>query len=116
MWMMLDNKIVINQTGKDEIPKLLQELRSGNPTVLILIRSAISGNPTQNHQVLATGFDYDEAIKVIKVYLYDPNYPKETAELQIRLATPGRKMIITHANEKTPRGLFVGAYTPQNPI
>jgi hypothetical protein len=115
MWMVLDDKIVINQTGKDEIPKLLQELRSGNPTILILIRSALSDDLTRNHQVLATGFDYDDAIRSIKIYFYDPNHPKETAELQIRLAAPGRRMTIIQTGDKAPRGFFVGAYNPKNP-
>jgi hypothetical protein len=115
-WMVLDDKIVLQQTGKEEIPKLLQELRSGNPTVLILIRSAISGDPTQNHQVLATGFDYDLDNKELKIYLYDPNHPKGTGELLIKLAAPGRRMAITQKGEKAPRGIFVGVYTPQNPV
>jgi len=115
-WIMLDDKIVLNQTGKDEIPKLLQELRSGNPSVLILIRSTISSDPTQNHQVLATGFDYYEDTRNLIIYLYDPNHPKGTTELQIRLSSPGRRLEIRQAGEITPRGFFVGAYIPQNPV
>jgi hypothetical protein len=114
-WMMLDDKLVLQMTGKEQIPQLLQNLRLKNPTVLVLIRSKIPGDPTQNHQVLATGFDYNTDTKDLRIYLYDPNQPKITAELHIKLAIPGRKMGITQPGEKALRGFFVSEYSPQIP-
>jgi hypothetical protein len=115
-WMILDDKWVLQKTIKDEIPKLLEELRSARPTVLVLIRSAGTGNPTLNHQVLATGFDLDPDTNNLSVFLYDPNQPQVKAELNIKLAKPGRKVEISQPNVPEPtRGFFISPYTTTTP-
>jgi hypothetical protein len=89
-------------------PALKALLDEGKPTILVLIRaSGLLGNPTVNHQVLATGYDLDPATLDLVVHTYDPNEPDTTQTLSLNLGLPdGRLDLVDSASNKT-RGFFV---------
>jgi hypothetical protein len=69
-----------------EWPRIRAEIDSGHPSVVGLIRAA-GGSPwklTQNHQVLAWG--WDAADDRITLRVYDPNHPgRDDVELRVTI-------------------------------
>jgi hypothetical protein len=115
-WMLWDDQTLHQKMAEEEIPRLLLELRAGRPTVLVLIHSAASGNPTDNHQVLATGFDYDSESDQLTLYLYDPNQKAVTVELNVRRTAQSDQMeILQPGSSHATRGFFVSAYHQKRP-
>jgi hypothetical protein len=101
-------KTSIGQLTKKEWPKLKTALDNGQPTILILIRSSgVFGNPTMNHQVLATGYKFNPATKDLVIYEYDPNKPDQTHTLSMNLGLPDRRLYFKDSAKKTTRGFFV---------
>jgi hypothetical protein len=70
-----------------EWPRIRAEIDSGHPAVVGLIRAA-GGSPwtlTQNHQVLAWGWEADRGRITLRVY--DPNHPgRDDVELRAVVA------------------------------
>jgi hypothetical protein len=97
-----------------EWPRIKAAIDSGVPAALGLV-NACSFSPRQlcrNHQVLAYGYDWNEATGDLAVKVYDPNYPNDdTMDLRVNLADPDREELVTHGCEgKTVRGFFLTEY------
>jgi hypothetical protein len=104
----LRRKQGIGERTREGWPDLRGALEEGKPTILVLIRvSGLLSNPTDNHQVLATGYDYDPLTMDLVVYVYDPNKPDRTQTVRLNLGLPeGRLDLVDSASPKT-RGFFV---------
>jgi len=102
-------------TAQREFPKLHRRLSRGDPAVLCLIRAHGVEDPTQNHQVVALGYDLDETTRHLTVYLYDPNHPGQEPVLSVKLARPSRGIDATQSSGEPLRGFFVIDYQRQIP-
>jgi hypothetical protein len=71
-----------------EWPRIRAEIDSGHPSVVGLIRAAGSSpwKLTQNHQVLAFGWEAAEGRVTLRVY--DPNHPGRD-DVELRLTIEG---------------------------
>ena len=87
-WMFREDKDLHVRMARYEIPKIQRSLERGEPTVLLLIRVRQLGGVTQNHQVLATGYELDPVTKEMKIFLYDPNYPEKNPHISLNLISP----------------------------
>jgi hypothetical protein len=106
-------KTSIAQRTKDEWPKLKRELDADQPTILILIRSdGYLGNPTQNHQVLAIGYDFNPATKDLTITEYDPNKPDKENTLSMSLGLPDGRLYLKDSADKRTRGFLVNPAGP----
>ena len=114
-WMLHEDKDVGSSTARYEVPKMRRQLDQGKPVVLGLVRGKGISDPTVNHQVLAIGYDFDEALRQIEIYLYDPNHPGSESNLTMNLANPSQGLQATQDTGETTRGLFVITYQPQHP-
>src|SRR5512138_300122 len=112
-WMMLEDQEVAQRTARSEVPKLLRALDSAKPSVLGLVRVQGAGNPTNNHQVLATAYDLDSATKDLTIHLYDPNHPGEAPSLRLNLAHPKAGINLVQTSGEGLRGFFMVPYRPQ---
>ncbi len=98
----------IGQRTKKEWPKLKNELDSGQPVNLILIRSnGYFDNPTKNHQVLALGYEFNPATKDLEIQVYDPNRPDEINQLSMNLGLPDGKLYFKDSTRRRTRGFLV---------
>ncbi len=70
-WMLRENGDLGIRMVRYELPKLRRSLDKGQPVVLALIRVQGLDNPTQNHQVLATGYDLDTSSNKMTIFLYE---------------------------------------------
>jgi hypothetical protein len=114
-WMLHDDKDVALSTARYEIPKMRRQLDQSQPVVLGLVRAKGFNDPTVNHQVLATGYDFDEITRQLIIYLCDPNYPRLESTLSINLASPSQGIQAIQSTGEPLRGLFVIKYNPQQP-
>ena len=112
-WMLQDDGHVGRLTARREFPKLHRRLDKGNPAVLALIRGRGVQDPTQNHQVVAVGYDFDETTRHLTVYLYDPNHPGQEPTLSMNLTRPSRGIAAAQSSAEALRGFFVIAYKRQ---
>jgi hypothetical protein len=101
-------------TVEREWPQIQALLDAGLPAPLGLVK-AHSFDPRQlgkNHQVLACGYDFDEAAGKLTIRVYDPNYPRDdgvTLSLDVREPQQGRPVI--HSREgPSVRGFFLTPY------
>ncbi|HVN53353.1 MAG TPA: hypothetical protein VMT46_03405 [Anaerolineaceae bacterium] len=99
-----------------EIPRLRALLDQGQPTVLLLVCTRGVENPTGNHQVVATGYDFDPASQEFVVYLYDPNHPGEEPCLTMNLSDPGQGIHLEQTTGEARRGFLVQEYLARRPI
>ncbi|MFC1996744.1 hypothetical protein ACFLXI_03940 [Chloroflexota bacterium] len=98
----------IGQRTKSEWPKLKNELDNDRPTVIVLIRSyGYFDDPTQNHQVLAYGYEYNPSTKDLLIYVYDPNKPGQENRLSMSLGLPEGKLFFRDSTKRRTRGFFV---------
>jgi len=101
-------KTSISERTRDEWPKLKDALDNTGPTILVLIRSSgYFGNPTQNHQVLAIGYEYNPATRDLVISTYDPNVPNKTSTLSLNIGLPDGKLYLKDSATKKTRGFFV---------
>lgn len=109
-----DNSLALS-VARWEVPKLRKLLDTGEPAVLALIR--VKGIPLvmNNHQVVATGYDFDDETNEMVVHLYDPNRPGETPTLTMNLAKPSAGIAPAPSADGPVRGFFVIGYGPQAP-
>ncbi len=112
---------VSHRTKEEWKNSLRKRLDAGKPTILVLIRakagvSSLKGlldplnirNLSNNHQVLATGYEYNEKTQDLIINFYDPNYPDQVHHLAINLK---KKNIGTRdSTGKKLRGFFVNPY------
>jgi hypothetical protein len=114
-WMLRDDLDVALRTARYEVPKLRRSLDQSKPVVLALIRSKYGSSATQNHQVLATGYDFDERTRQMVIYLYDPNHPGITPTLSLNLTKPSQGIAIKQSTGEGLRGFFIIRYKPETP-
>lgn len=114
-WMLRDDLDVALRTARYEVPKLRRSLDQGKPVVLALIRSKHGASATQNHQVLVTGYEYDESTRQMTIYLYDPNHPGLAPTLSLNLTKPSQGIAISQSTGESLRGFFVIRYKPEEP-
>lgn len=114
-WMLRDDMDVALRTARYEVPKLRRSLDQGKPVVLALIRSKIGSSATQNHQVLVTGYDFDEGTRQMVIHLYDPNHPGLSPTLTLNLTKPSQGIDIKQSTGEALRGFFVIRYKQESP-
>jgi len=101
-------------TITEEWPRVRASLDAGMPVPLGLVQ-AHSFNPrrlVRNHQVLAYGYELDEAKGEVVLRVYDPNHPNDDATtLSLSLLDPDRERMVIHSVEgPTVRGFFATEY------
>ncbi len=109
-----DNSLARSIAGW-EIPMLRTKLGDGVPGVLALIRVGGIAEVMGNHQVLATGYDFDPETQHMTLQLYDPNYPGEEPTLSMNLSQPSEGIHLTESTGETLRGFFVIEYARGTP-
>jgi murein DD-endopeptidase MepM/ murein hydrolase activator NlpD/uncharacterized protein YgiM (DUF1202 family) len=112
-WMLLEDRAIASRMTRVEIPKLRRMLDHGEPAVLALIRVQGAGNPTNNHQVVAVGYEAASDAKGIKIFLYDPNHPSEDPVIDIQYANRNTGMQVTQSTGEPLRGFFMIPYAPR---
>jgi hypothetical protein len=101
-------KTSIGERTRDEWPKLRNALDSTGPAILVLIRSSgYFGNPTDNHQVLAIGYEYNPGTMDLVIFTYDPNIPNVTNSLSLNVGLPEGKLYLKDSASRKTRGFFV---------
>jgi hypothetical protein len=115
-WMLREDINVGQLTARNEIPKLRRRLDKGLPCVLALIRTSRGDDPTRNHQVLATGYDYDPQTGLMTISLYEPNYPGKEPSIQLNLAHPSKGIHAIQSTGEPLRGFFLINYRQQQPL
>jgi len=104
-----------------EVKKLRDRIDKREPAALVLIRAPKLEKLKNNHQVLATGYDYNAQTKDLVIRLYDPNYPydpehpQDSMTLQLNLAAPGAGLHMTHPRYGAVRAFFVLDYAARKP-
>lgn len=102
----------VGHRTKRQWPALKERLKGGKPTILVLITQE-GVNPAllgHNHQVLATGYEYNPGNKDLVVKIYDPNNGRNTEEIYLNLGLPNSKLDAKHSNPNgfsRVRGFFV---------
>ncbi len=114
-WMLSDDATLARKTARWSIPQVEQSLKSGEPAVLALIRVKGISDPTKNHQVLATGYEYEPTTKDLKISLYDPNFPGEVIYLTMNIGDPNQGISLAHSKGGVVRGFFPINYKTQSP-
>ena len=116
-WMLRTNGDVERLTAAKEFPKLRARIDQGSPAVLCLIRGRGLANPTQNHQVLATGYRYDTATGRVSIDVYDPSRPGQEPKLSMNLRDPSRGIDLAQSTGEPLRGFFMVRYrAAQGPL
>jgi hypothetical protein len=96
-------------TGKQEWPALKRSLDREVPASLTLIRVAGVADPSDNHQVVATGYRMEAEGNVI-IGLYDPNHPRSKVSLRLRFDSKGSMTGCAQSTGEPVRGFFVWPY------
>lgn len=98
----------IGQKTQEEWPILKEAIDNDSPTILVLIRSiGLLGNPTNNHQVLALGYDFNQPTQDLRLYVYDPNKPDETQTISLNVGLPEGSLNLADSASPLTRGFFV---------
>jgi murein DD-endopeptidase MepM/ murein hydrolase activator NlpD/uncharacterized protein YgiM (DUF1202 family) len=116
-WMLISDQEIRKRMSRNEQPRLRKQLDRGEPVVLALIRARGGEDPTQNHQVLATGYSLDADTNTLTIELYDPNHPGKDPTLDLRLPRQGETAgpgWITQSTGEALRGFFVISYKRQS--
>ncbi len=99
------------RTGRREWPTLKSSLDREVPASLTLIRVAGVADPSDNHQVVAIGYDTQADGSVI-VRLYDPNHPRSTPSIRLGFDSRGDLTGCSQTTGEPLRGFFVWSYQP----
>lgn len=114
-WMITDEKQIPTRVKRYEIPKLRRLLQKGEPAVLGLVRVRGVQSPTQNHQVLAVGYELDPALEQISIYLYDPNHPHLNPFIRFFMGKNAAAPLFIQSTGEPLFGFFVIPYRYQEP-
>jgi len=114
-WMLRGDQDVWRRVAWREFPKLRRRINAGKPAVLVLIRESGLIDPTKNHQVVARGYDFNEATRDLEIPIYDPNHKMRDASLTMNLATPSSGINIAQSTGEELRGFYVLDYRVQAP-
>lgn len=109
-WMLRTNEDVERLTAGKEFPRLRTTINQGTPAVLCLIRARGLVDPTQNHQVLATGYRLDTATGQVTIHVYDPSHPGQEPTLSMSLGDPDAGIDLAQSTRERLRGFFVVKY------
>jgi murein DD-endopeptidase MepM/ murein hydrolase activator NlpD len=111
-WMLNEDTTLAVRMSRYEMPKIYRSLEKGEPVVLALIRVKGLDDPSHNHQVLATSYDFDPVSKDLHIDLYDPNHPGEQPSLSLNLTKPSQGLHLTQSTGEPLRAFFVIPYQP----
>jgi hypothetical protein len=114
-WAIFDTRTLSRLVTRDEVPKLMQRLDAKQPVILVLLRARGFLSLTQNHQVLAVGYDYDPTTKDLSINLYDPNHPGQKPTLNMNLTYPGSGIKLSQSTGEPLRAFYVTDYTQSTP-
>ena len=114
-WMLLPDKAVWQRVAWREFRRLRWRIDRGFPAVLVLIRVSDFDDPTKNHQVVARGYDYNEATRDLEIPIYDPNHKMQDASLTMNLASPSSGINIAQSTGEELRGFYILNYKSQTP-
>jgi hypothetical protein len=114
-WMLSDDVTLARKINRWEVPKIMKQLKEGQPVVLAIIRVKGITDPTKNHQVVAIGYEYETTNKDLKFFLYDPNHPGEQPELTMNLNNPNLGIGLDYSTGEPLRGFFALDYQKQTP-
>lgn len=114
-WMLRSDDDVALRVARYEIPRLRRSLDGGAPAVLALIRAKGLNNPTNNHQVLAVGYEENNVTRDFRIKLYDPNHPGKAPELSLNLSRPSDGIQIKQTTGEALRGFFIIPYRRETP-
>jgi hypothetical protein len=103
---------VARWTLVEELPKLRRSLDDGVPVVLGLVRSRWVEDLGANHQVVAYGYDHDDASGTTSVLVYDPDCPDREVVLSVGPDHPG---VDSTATADPYRGFFVQDHVDERP-
>jgi murein DD-endopeptidase MepM/ murein hydrolase activator NlpD/uncharacterized protein YgiM (DUF1202 family) len=109
-WMLLEENTLAVRMARYEVPRIRKNLDNDQPVVLGLVRVRGLGNPTLNHQVIATGYEFNPTTKDLLLQIYDPNYPLKDVDIRINLAHPSSGINLTQSSGERLRGFFVLPY------
>ena len=115
-WMFREDNNMGTRMARYEIPKLRRSLDKGDPVVLALIRVEQLGDPTKNHQVMATAYELDPVTKQMTIELYDPNHPGKDPTISLNLTRPSRGINISQSTGESLRGFFIIKYKLQKSV
>ena len=104
-------KVVVTE----EVPRLRALIDQGTPAALALVRVKGLKDPTHNHQVLATGYEYDPENQQMTLTLYDPNHPRIEPKITFNMADPSKGINITQSTKEPLRGFFLIDYRTETP-
>jgi hypothetical protein len=106
-------KGVTRWTREDQLPRLRGAIDAGQPVALGLVGARdLVDVGSKNHQVVAYGYDLDEATQALTIYIYDNN----NHDQEVVLSTdPGNPHIDASNRDEPWRGLFVQSYSPVTP-
>jgi len=105
-WWMIWSKGVGRITVEQEWPKLRVALDDGEPTGLVLVRARGVTNPSENHQVVAVGYQVTDSGNV-EIRLYDPNHPRRRSFFPLQ---PSSRSVGPRQSTGEPiRGFFVSS-------
>lgn len=110
-WIFLKDLDLFQISMGEELPAIINKLKSGNPVPIIIVRSKKFTNPTQNHQILVIDFRIENQVTILKTY--DPNYPNCFTEMHI--VNLERNVQITQSTGENVRGFFINSYKPKSP-
>lgn len=111
-WWMFWSKGIHQAVESREWPILRASLANRVPTSLTLIRVYGLGDPSQHHQVVATGLD-DPAPGRYSVQIYDPNHPGAVPTLELRFDPGGKLIGCDQSTSDGLRGFIVWPYHPR---
>jgi hypothetical protein len=109
-WMVRSDRSIGGFTSRTEFRMLRTRIKRGEPAVLALIRADRRDDATKNHQVVATGYDFDGRSRHLSIDLYDPNRPGRSPTLELDLNRPGVDGWIRQSSGEPLRGFFVIDY------
>ena len=91
-------------------PRIRASIDAGYPASLCIIRASGATNPTDNHQVLAIGYEYDDADRRVELDLYDPNHPNTRPQISFEIGHPGGRISARQSSGERVRGFFLWPY------
>lgn len=106
--------ISLGLMSKLDLPMVKKSIDQGRPKTLgVICVDGHTGNPTDNHQVLAISYRYDTSSNGLTINIYDPNYPDDD-DVYISMDTglPNNSINISHSKGDPIRGIFAIKYFP----
>ncbi|MDZ5443108.1 hypothetical protein U2F26_10245 [Micromonospora sp. 4G57] len=104
---------VARMTREEQLPQLKQLLDQGLPQPLGLVQSRDPGAFGNDHQVVAYGYEQDDART--RVFIWDNRYPGREHTLEFKTAYDPADRAVRESNGDEWRGFFVERYAPRLP-